>query len=39
MQGLKGDIGYPGIGLPGWTGQKVILEIILKMIKIYVIYF
>lgn len=23
MQGQKGDIGYPGIGLPGWTGQKV----------------
>lgn len=23
LTGEKGDVGFPGVGIPGWTGMKV----------------
>lgn len=33
MKGDKGDAGYPGIGLPGWVGEKVNFDIFFNLLK------
>lgn len=35
MKGDKGDAGYPGIGLPGWVGEKVNYNFSLNSLKMF----
>lgn len=38
LPGEKGDVGFPGIGLPGWAGQKVNFSQFLKLFKPHILY-